>query len=255
MPALSRPTAPFPDPLPARCEFLRNAGVVVRSGQFSLLAAASGVGKTLMAVNYALWTGVPTVYFSADSDESTVRLRVNAALTGQPQAKVEADIRSGGWADYYLGVVKQADHVDWCYRSDLDIDFITNRLKSHREVWGSYPALIVVDNLLNTVAAPDAFGELGEVCQDLQVIARKTGAHVLALHHVTGAKEDGWQPIWQSDLLGKLAKWPEIVLGLCRQSGSYLTLTVAKNRGGPSGSEHSVYVDYEKATIGGFDRD
>lgn len=253
MAVLSSLVGVMPPALPERAGFLREAGVKLRRSQFSIVAAAPAVGKSTVATNYAIRTGVPSLYFSADSDEWTVRPRCAAILTGKPLAGVEQDLTDPAWLPFYQETLSQADNVDWCYRSDIDLDFIIQRVKAHKEVRGpASPSLIVVDNLTNTVTSDDEYGELRGTCRALQGLARTTGAHVMALHHVTGAKENGDQPIWLGDLLGKIGKIPEIVIGFNRMDQQWLNMTVAKNRGGPSGRQYAVSIDYSRATVGGF---
>jgi hypothetical protein len=113
--------------------------------------------------------------------------------------------------------------------------------------------LVVVDNLGNAVEDPDnKYSELENICREMQAFARNTGAHFMGLHHVMGAKENGDQPIGLGDLLGKIGKIPEVVMGLNRIPGEpALNLTVPKNRGGKAGQHVKLPVDYSKAFIGG----
>lgn len=255
MPLLSnhRETTQLSPPLPIGNKVLNSAGITLRRGQFSLLAAGPGVGKTLFATNLALFTKEPALYYSADSDEWTVRTRAIAILTGQRLDVIEKQLNEPNWNDYYLQVLGQADHVDWCYRTDIDVEFIVRRLKSFTEIRGYYPKLVVVDNLGNTVAGGgDEYAELRGVCRDLQDLARSTRSHVMGLHHVKGAKESGFQPIGLGDLLGNLGKSPEQVFGLHRVGNEMLGLTVPKNRVGKSGMELNLPIDYPSATVGGW---
>lgn len=253
MPILSsapRTTGTLSPPLPAVNEYLSRSGVALRRSQFSLWAAAPGVGKTITANNLALFMKVPTLYFSADSDEWTVRQRACSILTMRELAQVEKDLLSGDWP--YDRWLAKADHIDWCYATDIDPEFIGLRIKAYAEPRGVYPHLIVVDNLGNTVENQgDEYAELRAVCRDLQRVARLTKAHVMGLHHVVGPKESGTQPIDQGDLLGKLAKIPEQVFGLHMEHDK-LVVNVAKNRGGKRGFQIHIPIDYSRALLAGF---
>lgn len=247
--------APLSPALNTHNSVLNSAGVMLRRSQFSMIAAAPGVGKSVFATNLALRMKVPTLFLSADSDEWTVRSRACSILTGVPLDTVEQNLNSEdeAWDSWFAEHLGQANHVDWCYQSDIDTEFIALRLKAYEEVRGYSPELIVVDNLSNTVAdQANEYAELRGTCRELQAIARIEQAHVMALHHVTGNKEDGQQEIGLGDLLGKLGKIPEVVLGLNHRGADGLNVHIAKNRGGPSGG--SVYMDisYKSATIGGY---
>lgn len=257
MPLLSaaRKVRVLAPPLPVQNQVFQQAGLVLRRGQFSLVAAAPSVGKTLFATNVALRTPVPSLYFSADSDEWTVKQRAISILTGEQLATVEHRLNDEAWDKHYTETLRRSDHVDWCFNSDIDLEFIVHRLFAHAELRGEYPQFIVVDNLGNTVVDQDNEGsELRAACRELQRIARLTNAHVMGLHHVKGPKENGVQPILLGDLLYNIGKSSEVVLGLHwpDSTRTSLCLTVPKNRGGKGGLMLRLGADYERATIGGF---
>lgn len=255
MPLLSatRKTTLLAPALPVYNKILAPAGVVFRRGQFSLLAAAPGVGKSVFATNLSIFTPAPVLFFSADSDEWTVRTRACAILSGTDLDNVSKQLDDSQWETYYAGLLAKADHVDWCFQSDIDVEFILRRVEAYAELRGEYPQLIVVDNLGNSVTDPDKeYAELRGICRDLQAVARGLKAHVLALHHVKGAKESGSNPIGLGDLLGNIGKIPEMVLGLNRCGENQVTLTVPKNRGGRAGIEVHLGLHYPTATVGGY---
>lgn len=259
MPLLSstRKAATLSPPLPVHNSILNRQGLAFRRGQFSLLASAPGVGKSLFATNLAIRTQIPILFLSADSDEWTVKTRACSILTGTPLDQVEKHLNNGdddSWEDVYAGFLRQADHVDWCFQTDIDLEFVVLRMQAHAEMRGDYPQLIVLDNLANCIQDSDnEYAELRAICRELQRIARGTNAHVMALHHVKGAKEDGLKPIGMGDLLGNIGKIPEVVLGLARAGDNLCTLTIAKNRGGKSGQAIQLPVDYSRATVGGYE--
>lgn len=255
MPLLSttRKAASLSPPLPINNSILGRHGLAFRRGQFSLLAAAPGVGKSLFATNLAIRTPIPTLFFSADSDEWTVKTRACSILTNTRLDEVETQLHDEQWEAYYADQLRQSDHADWCFRTDLDPEFIVLRMQAFVEMHGDYPQLMVIDNIGNAVADQANSGpELQEICREAQRIARHANCHVMGLCHVTGDKEDGTKPIGLGDLLFKIGKIPELVLGANRAGDNRLNINVAKNRGGKSGYAFEIPVDYTKATIGGF---
>jgi hypothetical protein len=246
-----RPAAELSPPLNIHNELFRQAGLTLRKGQFSLWVAAPNVGKSVVANNFAAHAKDSTVFFSADSDEWTVRTRTAAILTGARLDDVEQHLVTPEWEQYYGERMKAVDHIDWSFRNDIDTEYIGLRLLAHAEITGDFPGFIVVDNMGNAMENPDDFGELRVICRELQVLGRKLGAHVMALHHVVGSKEDGAQPINLSDVLGKVSKLPEQVIGMSRANDQTLLVNVVKNRGGRRGSFH-LPIDYPSARIGGF---
>jgi replicative DNA helicase len=253
--ATSRKSTVLAPPLPVRNTVFNQGGLVFRRGQFSLVAAAPGVGKTLFATNLAVNTSVPALYFSADSDEWTVKQRACSILTGTDLNSVETHLNDDSWDGFYADKLRAVDHVDFCYATDIDPEFIVKRMFAYGELRGEWPQLIIVDNLGNTVEDQETQGaELQAVMRELQRLARTTKAHVMALHHVSGAKENGDKPILLGDLLFKLGKLPELVLGLSwpDPSRTSLIVNVPKFRGGKSGIAFRLPVDYTRATIEGF---
>jgi hypothetical protein len=255
MPVLSatRKATTLSPPLPVSNAAFAQAGIAFRRKQFSIVAAAPGVGKTLLATNLSIRTPVPTLYFSADSDEWTVKQRACSILSGTPLSAVEQQLNDETWDAYYTDKLRAADHVDWCFQPDIEVEFIVERLFAHAELRGEFPQLIIVDNIGNTVVDQDnESAELRAACREMQRIARTTGAHVMALAHVKGAKENGNLPINLGDLLYNIGKIPEVVLGLHREQGETYTVTVPKQRGGKAGMSVPVGVDYNTAIVGGF---
>lgn len=256
MPILStigRQAVKLSEPLPVRNSIFSNAGLTFRKGQFSLVLSAPAVGKTNFALNMAVFTNVDVLYFSADSDEWTVLSRAIALVTGEKINTVVDHMGDPAWDDYYSAQLGATDHIDFCYRTDIDLEFMANRVLAHEEIYGKFPDLIVLDNLDHTVEdQANEFVELRGTCKELQRIARDTEAHVMALHHVQGSKTDGWSPINMGDSLGKLEKIPEIVLGLSRDSDDRVLLSVPKNRTGRSGLQFGLPLDYATAKVGGW---
>lgn len=257
MPLLSaaRKATVLSEPIPVQNSVFARSGLVFRRGQFSLVAAAPSVGKTLFATNVSIRTPVPTLYFSADSDEWTVKQRACSILSGVDLNTVEQQLNQQSWEAFYADKLRQTDHIDWSFNSDIEPEYLIQRMLAHSEPRGEWPQLIIVDNLGNTVVDQDnESAELRAACRELQRIARLTNAHVMGLHHVKGRKENGTEPILLGDLLYNIGKIPEMVLGLHwpgvpRES---LMVTVPKNRGGKAGMNIPLPIDYTRATIGGF---
>ena len=254
MPLLSAPrrTAQLAPPLQINNQSFNNAGLKLRQGQFSLLAAAPGVGKSLVATNIALRLNTGVLYFSADTDEWTVRQRACSVLTGAKLTETEKNLEDPAWDEFFLTKLRAADHIDWCYRTDIEMEFIVDRLFAYAELRHEWPALVVVDNLGDMVVDQDNEGsELRSACRELKRVARTTKAHVMGLCHVNGPKENGDKPIGLGDLIQKIGKVPEVVLGMHREDGA-VQLSVPKQRGGKSGIQFPLPVDYTTATVGGF---
>lgn len=246
----------LPSPFKSFPEF----GINFRRGQVSLIAAASGGGKSALATHIAVHSNpkIPTLYCSADTDKVTLGTRIAASILNKSVVSVESAIRRGD--DETRQTVKNnLSHVWFYWDSAPSLQDIEDELEAYALVTGAWPHLIVIDNLINI----DSEGEAGHVQKDacmhyLQQLANLTNAHVMVLHHVTGAYEDGLQPIPKSGLLDKVAKRPRLVLTLYRlpeDPEHLLGVRVVKNSSGrmdPSGNYGpNLGVQFERAYMVG----
>ncbi|MFB6654820.1 AAA family ATPase [Streptomyces microflavus] len=241
------------EPLPSPFQGLASHEVEFRRGEFSLVAAGPGTGKSLFALNLALFGNVPVLYFSADSNAATQLTRATSILTGDNIRDVKRKLLSEHF-DEYMGYLNKR----WWIRLDYDarpgLNDVELKLRAYFEVFGMFPHLIVVDNITNVqgdVPAGSAetftFG-LEAMCEYLSDMARVTGAHVLSLHHVTGEYSDGLSPIPLSGVKGKIGRVPNLILTIHKEvdemGGTILHISDVKNREGfadPSGLTFSSY--------------
>lgn len=229
------------EPLPTVFNNMAAAGVHFRQSQLTLVAAAPGVGKSLVAVTVAVRSRVPTLYYSADSDEHTMYTRIGAMLTGWDTRSVEESVRdkTPGYRTVEEAI-SNVDNVRWSFNPDPDTGDLESDLQAFAGVYGEWPKLIVVDNLKDLYGSTDEGDmSLGDRCKYLKVVARNTGACVIALHHVVGEYEDGNKPVPLSGLMEKVGKIPEMVLTMDRNATAVtfdgaqtMNLRPVKNRGG-----------------------
>lgn len=204
------------DPLPTVFNVLAANSVHIRQGQLCLIAAAPGVGKSLISLSIALRSQVPTFYASADSDEFTMYVRAAAMLTGWTVDECEAAIRGDEVGKRTIdAALDAASHIRWSFEPTIDFNDLEEHLEAFAATYGEWPKLIVVDNLKD-LAHPEGEGTLADTCKYLKVVARVTGAAVIALHHVTGEYDDGNKPVPLSGLMEKVSKIPEVILTLDR---------------------------------------
>jgi replicative DNA helicase len=186
-------------------------------GQLSLVAAGPGSGKSLLALTLAMRAGVPALYFSADTDQQTMAVRAGAMLMGWTTDDVENALELGLTEALEVQMHHQA-HVQFNFSASPTATDMENELRAYRQVYGDYPHLIVMDLLKNLDTEDGSAGQarLEDNVDFLHEIARETGAHVQAVHHVVGEYEDGLTPVPLSGLQGKTGKIPEMVLTLHR---------------------------------------
>lgn len=259
MPLLStsQRTTTLAPALPIKNKVFDYLHLYLRQGQVTLLAAAPSVGKSIFARNLVVKTKIPALYLSADSDEYTVKTSVLGCLLQEDLFTIEKNLRDDRWEEYYGEKLKEADHVEWSFQSDINLEWIEQKMEAYAEVYdGNYPKLLVIDNLGDMVTDDDGdvYIELRRICRKLREIARATHCHIIALHHLTGEYEDGLKPVTLKALEGKVGKVPENVLGLNwrDQSQTVVQMTVPKARGTKRGATVSLNLDYSKALVGDF---
>jgi replicative DNA helicase len=214
--------------------------VHIRRGQLTLIAAAPGVGKSLLSLAFAMGAQVPAFYFSADTDAFTMYLRAASHETGWKMEDIENTVKAGR-TELIDAKLNSKDYIRWSFEPNPTQTDIEEELLAYVLTYGEWPHLIVVDNLRN-VYTESGGEDMDELCDWLHALAKKTGAAVIALHHVKGPYNDGNVPIPLSGLIGQIGKVPEMILTLHKIgsdiSGWTMNVSVVKNRtgkGDPSG--------------------
>lgn len=218
---------PLPDFLPA----LHDAGVRFRRAQVCLIVGRAGSGKSLLSLFAALRTRVRTLYVSADTDSKTMMWRAAASLMSLPVKEIEG--MTGTSAE--IEVSEALDEVDrylaFDFTSRPTLDDIRLEVDAAEEAWGAYPAMIVIDNLMNVVTDGDTFGGWSNAMAEFHEMARATGAAVLVLHHASlnRSKED--EVAGMSAILGQVSALPEMILSVMLQPDTKtFEIGVIKNR-------------------------
>jgi len=248
------------EPIPHPFRGLQKLDVEFRRGELSLVAAGPGTGKSLFALNVALYGSMPVMYWSADSNSATQLSRATAMLTGDDVRSVKKALLENKF-EAYERVLGDKWWIRFSYEAmptpaDLEAD-----LEVYHEVFGCYPHLCVVDNITNVDngGAGDAdsftFGLEG-MCEYLNDMARETAAHVQALHHVTGEYSDGLKAIPLSGVKGKISRVPSLILTIHRDEDEpgmsrILNVSPVKNREGFADASGSTFarLELDSATL------
>jgi predicted ATP-dependent serine protease len=215
--------------------------VSFRRGQASLLASAPGGGKSTVAMAYAMYAEVPTLFISADTDLTTMAIRTASAVLGWPQAQVEASLSSL----QVQQAIESTGHIRWADGDQPTVQDIYQETLAYCEVLGDFPALIVVDNLIDIQAERGSdkdWSATRAVVDGLKRLARESEAHVLILAHATGRYEDGDIPIPLGGLEWKPGKNVELVLTMYQGEDRELRVCPVKNRMGKASAKGTLYV-------------
>lgn len=230
-------------------EGLQRIGFGFAYSQLAMIAAGPGVGKSALAMSFAIDSGLRTLYASPDTDSWTMTVRVLAHVTGHPQSYITACLEGGYEKDELAIALFDASHVQFSFDAYSTAD-IRDDVEAYSVVHGAYPELVVVDNLLNIArGGDDDLSSQTKAMDELHALAQTTSACVLVLHHATGAYDDGDRPIPLSGLANKLSKLPAQVLTLYRRDDDTFVCPV-KNRQGqadPSGkTQVRLHFDPER---------
>lgn len=251
------------EPIPLPWVSFGREGVAIRRGQFTLVAAPGGTGKTAF-VHYAVQNGnldgekLPVYYASMDSDAATVWHRSAAMATGYSMPEVERLSREGGMEGLDARVKAATRHIRWGFKSSMTLDELMDELTAYALVYGDWPAVVAIDNISNLTAEMQGeFEDLQEISFALNDLARDTGAAVIALHHVGAEFETAGRAIPMSGIRGRISKTPQTILTLHRSNDQELKISVVKQRSGradPSGGwgihlrasfEHMQFRDWQ----------
>ena len=135
------------DPLPDVFTSLRQAKIRLRRSNLHLIAGQTGSMKTMFIMDWVRKLGVPTLYFSNDSDEMTAASRALAQAVQRPAEKVSGEMRNAkDWASAHL---ESMAHVRWCFDPSPSLDDIELEMEAFNELYGEYPELVVIDILDN----------------------------------------------------------------------------------------------------------
>ena len=231
-------------PLPDVWETLKKNQIRFRRGQLCMVAAAPNAGKSMFSLVYAIQAQVPTLFFSADTDVTTVMIRAAAHTSGHSQLTVETNLDSN--SKYYDKYFDKIGHIQWVFDSSPSLDDIELEVKAYQELYGLPPQLIVIDNLMNVAAETDnEWAGLRAIMMELHDLARNTEACVLVLHHVSEATEygDGTMPPARRAIHGKVSQLPSLILTLGYDVlGKQLRVAAVKNRFGPNSADGKVNV-------------
>jgi KaiC/GvpD/RAD55 family RecA-like ATPase len=246
-------------PLPEVWKEFTKKQIQFRRGQVTMVAAAPNAGKSMLALVYAIQAKVPTLFFSADTDSTTVMIRAAASLSGHTQQTVEKNLLQN--PHYYSKWLGDMGHISWVFDSSPSLDDLEMEIKAYIELYGVAPELIIVDNLMNVAAETDnEWAGLREIMMNLHDMARKTEACVVVLHHVSEASEYGspTQPPPRRAIHGKVSQLPAVILTLGYDPAQG-TLRVApvKNRFGPHRADASdwatLFVNFSACQMGDVD--
>jgi len=241
----------LPDLFPA----LAQNGIRFRRGQVTMIAGQPNSGKSLLALFYAVKSGVPTLYISADTDAYTTAIRAAAVITGSQVNTVEEAFSSGTGYEFYEDELSTLKHLRFDFDPSPTLDDIQLSIQAYGEAFGEYPHLLIIDNLLNIAALHDnEWTGMRDIAKAMHHIARETDAAVFMLHHTTEAEGRPELPPSRKSIQGKISQLPEMILTVAMDHDtSEYRIACVKNRfakNSAAGTDYTVlFADASRMTL------
>lgn len=216
---------------------LANAGIRFRAGTATYVAGVPGAMKTGFTLYLVGRLGLPALYFSADSEDFEMVERAGAMMTGDTMQQVRANPEA--YAEHLDSLPIRMVFEDSPTYSDVELE-----VAAYAEVFGDFPKIIVIDNLLNLSGeSEDEWGAHRDHAKVLHKLTRITRAAVFVLCHMGEDKVDpAASPQPRTKLQGKVSQLPKVILSLAFD-GSVLKIAAVKNRFGPADASGRNYVE------------
>lgn len=211
---------------------LYDAGVELASGLITMVAGRSGSQKSGFIMWLLSQLEQPALYIAGDMGMRTVVSRM-AALREQGH---------------------KVDHIQFSLVSPITWPHIAAAIDAWVELYDTFPAHIVIDNLMDFAGSATDYSAQSETMAALSGMARDLGCNVWIMHHASDRdlrnNDDGnaaARPPARSSIKNQLSEKPELILGVAldpRESsdGFYdFNIAVLKNRDGASDSSGQQY--------------
>lgn len=217
------------EPLPMPFTSWASRGIRFRRSSVSMIAGLPASYKTMITLNLLVGMKVPTLGFSTDSSLETVRARLLAIASERPTEETERwPFSQPAKAAELLG---SYDFLKFNFRPDPTLDDIWGESEAYAEAHGRWPEQIAVD-IVSDVAydTGDEWATLRDLMRQSKVLARETGAHVLLVHHASDSPATKRPCPRRSDIHGKVAAIPELIITCGMDDQGQLRVAVVKNR-------------------------
>jgi hypothetical protein len=209
-----------------------------------MLAGLPASFKTMIALNAVSNMKIPTLMFSTDSSEETVSARLLAIASGHPTDETES------WAysqpDRARQLLAQFDFVRFEFQPDPSLDDVWLSAYAYAESHGTWPGQIAID-IVSDVGhdTGDEWGSLRDLMRQSKVLARETGAHVLLVHHASDSQGTKKPCPRRSDIHGKVAAIPELIVTCGVTDSGELHVACVKNRHAKADKDASNHFQME----------
>lgn len=224
--------------LPGVFRKMEDAGMRARMGTVTVVAGPPGSLKTAFTLYYVLRAGLPCQYWSADAEDFEMDERAAAAITGDTMNQVQVNPEA-----YLAPLEEHASHIRAIFNDSPTYEDLSLDLAAYAEVYGEFPKVLVLDNLMNLVGENEnEWAGMRDHMRVLHKIARITGAAVFVLHHMSDDRADTTTPASRNKLQGRIAQLPKAVWSLALD-GDRLKVAAVKSKVSAQHSDGGGYVE------------
>lgn len=210
--------------------------ILFRSGTVTLVAGPPGAMKTGLVLYLALRWNLPTIYMAADVESFEIVERAGAAMSGDTMTQVRAN------PSKYAHLFENASNMRFSYEDSPSYNDLELEVAAYAEIFGRFPEIIVVDNVVNLVGErDDEWAAHRDHAHVLHALAHRTQSAVIALAHMADDRANPSTPAPRSKLMGKISALPKAILSLALDDDKLLVAPV-KNKWGPEYPSGQVYA-------------
>lgn len=235
-------------PLPRVRAFepLYRLGCLPRRGELIMIAGRSGSQKSGLALFWVASMGLPTLYLSADMSRFTAAARLASMASGDTVEQVSAAMTLDGEMPARYAEPLSRLPITFSFDSPITWAGLDEELDSFVELHNAYPAVIVIDNLMDIESSESDYAAQMAAMASITELARATGAATFVLHHAsdkTWNKADPWVPPSRSEIKGGLSEKPELTLTVAlHPDDNTYRVAVVKQRMGPCDPSGGTYA-------------
>lgn len=222
--------------LPPVFQAFESMKIKVRAGTVTLVAGPPGAMKTGLVLYLVLRWNRPTLYAAADVESFEIVERAGAAISGDTMEQVRAN------PENYVHLFEEVSNVKFSYEDSPTYQDLEAEVAAYAEVFGRFPEVIVVDNVVNLVGeSEDEWASHRDHAHVLHALAHRTQSAVIALAHMSDDRQDPSTPAPRSKLMGKISALPKAIWSLALD-GDKLHVSPVKNKHGREYPSGQVYA-------------
>jgi len=226
-----------------------------RRGDVSLVAAASGGGKTLFMSNYIAQSPNTTfLYFSPDTGQAVLGTRLIATTKQKNSTELLVRYDDESLRDSVLELSKDVQNVAFSFESSPSFTDIQEEIDAYKDVYGWLPDCVVLDNVRDAVpdsGDPVDFNRHTEIVDWFHKLARDYNIACVLMAHLKGEFNNNDEAPGQKALRGQIGPNARLLLNVYQFGEGQLGVVVAKNSAGKSDAagDRPYVLDWDTSTM------